>query len=351
MDVSIIGAAGTIGRAIALSLVRNRILPPTERLQLVAHKEGGSKNSVEGLAADLADAYAEQIPDIDVAVDPEQVLGDVIIMAAGATVPTDPALPIDRNALARNNYALFEMYAKAIRKTGHGEELVLVVSNPVELGVHVFSKHLDNGPRRVFGMGAYLDSLRFRKEIASDLGVRRQAVQGFVLGQHGPCMVPCWSTVSVFGFDSDEGGERLKALRRRTQPKRLDEIARETAAIQAAKGTAAAYRHLSRYGPEVRTYVKPFVTHQSGARTSLGTAEMTLRLVETILKGEQAITAVQVALSGEFHDIHGVTGVPAVISAQGVLRVEHLDLYEEEVDGIKAAAAQSQALIENMENA
>ena len=45
---------------------------------------------------------------------------------------------------------------------------------------------------------------RFRWEIASDLGIRRQRVRGFMLGEHGNGMVPIWSSVRVQGMTENE---------------------------------------------------------------------------------------------------------------------------------------------------
>jgi malate dehydrogenase len=343
MDVSIVGASGAIGRQIAISLVEGGVLPPTSRLQLVGREDGASAGLLPGLAVDLSDAFAETLPEIDVALRPEELLADVIIVAAGAAVAADPAAPIDRAALARNNRDVFERYARALAATGHGEEIVLVVTNPVELGVRIFSRYHDR--RRVIGMGAFLDTLRFRREIAAELGVRRQIVNGLVLGEHGAHMVPCWSTVSAFGFDSDEGRARLASLRRSdgpSVPAALDEVMR----LMRTAGPRAAYRRAASWGPDLRAFIKPYITHYSGAKTAVGTAEIISRLVETIVGGHQMLAAAQLVVEGEYLDIHGVTGVPALLSNRGVERVEAIALTDEETEAVRQAAAFSTRLAE-----
>ncbi len=337
MDIAIIGAGGTIGRQIAIALVQERVLPPTSRLQLIGHAGGESARTLHGFAADLADAYAEVLPEIDVAFSPDELLADIVIVAAGATVGTDPRRIQARAELARINLPLMQSYAEALARHGHGEELVLVVTNPVELGVHVFAR---SHPRaRVIGMGAYLDTLRFRREIAAELGVRRQGVQGLVLGEHGPGMVPCWSTVSAYGFDSEEGRARLASLRRRGGPT-PEQSARAVVDTLLSDGPAAAYRLVAGYGADVRTMAKPYVTQLSGAKTPVGSAEMIARLVETIVDGHQALAAAQVVLDGEFLGIRGITGAPVVLSHRGIERVEPLALWDDEATRVRAAAAQ-----------
>ena len=38
---------------------------------------------MHGLRADLQDAYAENIPEIDVTDDPDEIVGDIVVMTAG----------------------------------------------------------------------------------------------------------------------------------------------------------------------------------------------------------------------------------------------------------------------------
>ncbi len=340
MDISIIGAAGTIGRSIAVGLIQNRILPPTARLQLVERDDPSSEWHLRGLAADLSDAFAERLPELDLAYSPRDVLGDIIIVAAGATVPQDLTRIPDRNGLAQTNLPLFEDYAKNLEEHGHGEELVLVVSNPVELGVKVFCRHLAR--ERVIGMGAYLDTLRFRHEIAGELGVRRQAVEGLALGEHGFGIVPCWSTVSAWGFDSPEGQRRIESLRR-PAPDRM-EVLSEILQLMREQPPAAAYDRLERLPADLRAILRPLVTHLSGARTPLGAAEMLVRLIQALVNGNQALAAAQVGIEGEYLGIHGVTGVPVVLSIRGIERFEPIQLWAEEALAVKAAADRARAM-------
>ncbi|MFZ2751728.1 MAG: hypothetical protein WAZ15_15660, partial [Propioniciclava sp.] len=155
MDVAVIGAAGAIGRQVCVQLIERRIVPVSSRLQLVGRAGSDSASAVHGLRADLIDAYAEHAPLIDVALRPEEVVADVVVMAAGRTIPSRPGATIDRRALAADNRALFHSYAAALARDGGGHEVVIVVSNPVELAVSVFAEAL--GRHRVVGMGAWLD--------------------------------------------------------------------------------------------------------------------------------------------------------------------------------------------------
>lgn len=339
MDVSIIGASGDCGREIVTQLLVTRMLAPTERLQLVGRAGGKSAQTLIGLSSDLRDAYAEMAPELDVALHPEEIVGDVIVMTAGATLGSTVK---SRAELAKANLPLFETYAKAIARYGQGHEIVIVVTNPVELAVEVFSRQL--GRQRVIGIGAYSDSLRFRREIAADLGVRRQLVKGFVVGEHGDNMVPLWSSVRVQGMDTEELLAIIERLRHNGSisqfPAKLSQAKQEVFEYLNQGDIEEAYRYVDRLSPDLRVVLKPYVTHLSGAKTIAATANVTVDLVKTLLDGREIVVSGQVQLTGEFYGIHTPLGVPIVVTPFGWTQVVPLQLWEEEVQLLQRMATQ-----------
>lgn len=322
MDVAVLGATGDVGRQVCTQLVERALLPTTSRLQLVGRRGGASERATYGLRADLIDAYDEHAPMIDVALDPADVVADVVVVAAGRTAPST-GTGQDRSLLAVDNAALFQAYADALAEHGSGSEVVVVVTNPVELGVAILARRL--GRERVIGMGAWLDTLRFRREVAVSLGVRRHRVGGFVGGEHGPGTVPLWSSVRVGGLET---GERERAVSRVRGDRSLDEFPAEVAAAQARLrelDTAEGYRFVDTLPPDLRLVVRPYLTHRSGAKTAAGTASATIDLVDTILDGRDIVVAGQVALDGEVslggQPVRGVLGVPVQLGPEGWTRV------------------------------
>jgi malate dehydrogenase len=178
MQLSIIGAAGAVRQSLATHLLRGGVLTASDRLQLVGHGVEGTERRLLAERCDLLDAFDEVAPPIEVAALPTEVTGDVIVMAAGTTV--DPQHP-NRRDLAASNLPVFETFATALARHGSGREVVVVVTNPVELGVEVFSRSLDR--HRVLGVGAHQDSLRLARAIAAAAGVRRRP--GACLGVRG----------------------------------------------------------------------------------------------------------------------------------------------------------------------
>lgn len=350
MDVALLGASGDCGREIAAQLVASRLLAPTERLQLVGRSGGSGARVLHGFVSDLLDAHAEYAPELDVALSPEEIVADLWIVACGTT-PTGTA---DRAALAGANAPIFQMYADALAKRGQGHEIVVVVSNPVELATLQFARAV--GRDRVLGIGAYQDSLRLRREIAADLGVRRQRVSGFMLGEHGDAQMPIWSSVRVFGMDDAELCDAVSRLRGETEAVDYGQTVRaETARLLRMVETgdvAAAFADVDRLPPDVRVVVRPFITHFSGAKTVRATANAAIGLVEGLLAGDDIFVAAQVLLrEGEFHGLPAVPfGVPVIASASGVRRVVELPMTPDEEARLQTIAAQTKAKVAQWTN-
>ena len=339
MDVAILGASGDCGREIAGQLVASRVLAPTERLQLVGRANGASARVLHGMVSDLTDAHAEYVPDLNVALSPHEVVADLWVVACGQTPPVGGG-HVDRNSLAQANGAIFGEYAEALAQNGHGAEIVVVVSNPVELGVALFARAI--GRERVIGIGAYQDALRFRREIAADLGVRRQRVGGFMVGEHGSAQVPIWSSVSVVGMDKNSLAPTLLGLRRGTENADFAQLCQtELASVKALviKGEIKeAFARVDTLPPDVRVVLKPFVTHLSGAKTVMATANVTVDLVQTLLDGRDALVAGQIVLENDWHNLRGVLGVPVIASASSGMRPVEIDLTNAEHAQVKAVA-------------
>jgi len=350
MDVAVVGATGDVGRQVCTQLVERRVLPPTSRLQLVGRPDGRSARAAHGLAADLVDAYDEHAPLLDVALDPADVVADVVVVAAGRTAGTEPGASVDRAELARDNARVFATYAEALARHGSGREVVVVVSNPVELGVAVLGEAL--GRHRVIGMGAWLDTLRFRREVAASIGVRRHRVGGFAVGQHGDDLVPLWSTVRIAGLDAAERRAEVARVRgTRTLDTYDDELAAAKRALTATavQDLAAAFRLVDTWPPDVRLAARPWMTQQSGAKTAAGTASATIDLIATVLDGRDTVVAGQVLLDGEVAlagaPVRGVLGVPVVLGPEGWTQVLLPELAADEHRRLAAVAARVAAAV------
>jgi malate dehydrogenase len=349
MDISVIGASGGCGREIVTRLVSEGVLGRRELLQLVGGNPASNRPSyLHGLRADLQDAYAENIPEIDVTDNADDIVGDIVVMTAGVTLPVDAAKAADvqsREALAKANTSLFEHFAAAVARNRKGNPpIVIVVSNPVELGVHVFSRHL---PREyVLGMGAFSDSQRFRWEIASQLGIGRQRVHASMAGEHGLGMVPLWSTVRIHGLQAEELAATVARLRDGTRSADFPErLAAEHALLMAEmmadpiNGPVRALARVARLPPDLRVALKPFPVHYSQAKTISATATATVELVTALCQGRAVEICAQYQHCGEL-GIHGPIGNRLIL--EGAVRrvVPGDDLSSEEIALLQACGTE-----------
>lgn len=341
MDIAIIGANGDVGRQLAVQIVAHQLLTPRARLQLVGRRDGPSHRALHGLRADLYDAFAEITPEIDVALAPEEVAADLVLFTAGRTSPTSATQVVNRRELARQNREVFESYARVLAARGHGEERVVVITNPVELGVEIFARHL--GRHRVIGMGAYQDTMRLRREIAADLGVRRQRVHAYMLGEHGDALVPVLSSMWIYGFDTAEVAEARRRITGERPPSafasRLADEKQQLAALLAEERVSEAFGRAESLPPDLRAVLLPLITHISGAKTAVSTAAVTTELAQLILSGGQSVIPVQVQLAaGDWDERPGVLGLPVEFGLRGWSRVADFD-----VDGAERACLHASA--------
>lgn len=340
MNIAIVGAAGSCGRQLVAQMLDRRLMPTTARLQLVGRHGGRSADELWGLRTDLEDAFVDDSPTIEVVVEPSDVDADLVVMLAGATISTDPNAPVDRAALGHANLQIFTQYADTLAARPGPRPMVIVQSNPVELGVRVFADRL--GRQRVLGAGAWSDTLRLRAEIAAALGIRRPQVHALMLGQHGDHAVPIWSQLQVRGV----APAKVAALVERTRAGRtLADFPQEVSANKARMLDLVrdgqvhdAYALVQSFPPDLRAAVKPFFTHfTTGRTTEMATAHAVADIVAAVVTGEQNMLPAQVVLEGEWLDLHGVVAAPVILSLDGWEHVYPLELAADEVTAMKRA--------------
>ena len=335
MNISIIGAAGGVGRELTISIIQEQLLDKNEQLQLVGRKGSKSGQKLYGLKMDISDSFGEIVPEIEIVDRPQGVYGDIIIMAAGEPLNVGTEFSIaDRDLLAERNMDLFYTYAESVGKSSPNA-IVIVISNPVELAVEIFSRYIYR--YQVLGMGAFIDTLRFRREIATEFNVNRQKVQGFVLGEHGVGMVPLWSTVKIYGLEKDSYKDKLKSFSYKVHD---DIISKHWSGLIKSIENGEIEDICDRwplFTPAERAFFSPFVSNYTGARVLAGTAGAAMRLIRSIMASNETLSACQIKAEGEFLDINSVIGVPVVICNKGVLGVEKLDgLWESEKKALKS---------------
>jgi malate dehydrogenase len=255
--ISIIGASGAVGSTFAAHVLRSGLLRQGDRLQLVARGVDSSSTKLLSTRIDLLDAFGDQGVDIEVVANIEDVDGDIVIMCAGIS---SQAKLIDRRDWGRANLDLYEKIA-GICAQRVPDSLFIIVSNPVELAVLIFSEKL--GRNRVIGMGAEQDSLRFARAIAHDLGMSRHDVFASVLGEHGHAMIPLWSSVELNTADERLLAD-LESMRVRSGAAPLDqrvsELKERVFELLEEELINEAYEITRQSLPDARIFVQPLIT-------------------------------------------------------------------------------------------
>ncbi len=194
MKIGIIGA-GAVGAAIARSLVQPGGLNP--EIIIIDQTEARA----HGLAEDMASAAILLSSATCRSGTYDALTGaDLVIITAGvnekAGGATDRNDPRGRRVLIPANAKVMLEVAPAIAAAASGA-VILVVTDPPAPLAEVVRLFAPNNP--VVSAGTVIDSLRFRCNIARELGVRVQDVQAQIIGEHGTSSVFVWSSATVAG--------------------------------------------------------------------------------------------------------------------------------------------------------
>ena len=232
---------------------------------------------------------------------------DVVVVTAG--IARRPGMSRD-DLLQTNAKIVSTVVSQVVRYSPNA--YLIVVSNPLDAMVHV-AKQVSGWPKqRVMGMAGVLDSARFRYFIAQELGVSVEDVHGFVLGGHGDTMVPVprYATVNGISITQLLSAEQIARLVQRTRDG----------------------------GAEIVNYLK-----QGSAFYAPGAA--IVQMVEAIVKDKKRVLPAAAYLEGEYglHDIY--VGVPILLGAAGVEKVNEVELTTEEQAALKRSAAAVEELV------
>ena len=193
------------------------------------------------------------------------------------------------------------------------EAVMLVVTDPPDALADVARLLMKNG--KIVSSGTFLDSLRFRFEIARRLNCRAASVDANVIGEHGTSQVYVWSGARV-------GGEKVLDL---AESSRLDQI---------------------KFCAEVEESVKYAnieIIEGTGA-SQHGIGIVTARLVEAMLRDEKFVAPV-----GKYQPQFGVTlSLPSIIGALGVTEVLVPTLEEAESNALAASAEVLRAAVKGV---
>ena len=309
MKVGIIGA-GAVGTACAKAML---LRGSCHEIVLIDK----NKRRAKGVAADLSHGAVLCPPTEILAGGYEDLAGAAIVaITAGINEKAGKAInrkdKLGRLRLLQPNARIYEKIIPLLKRVAP-QAVILVVTDPPDPLADVARRLTKSNP--VLSSGTFLDTLRFRLQLARRLECHPSSLDALVIGEHGTSQVYVWSSAQV-------GGEPVlaHAVRIGLNPKRFRadvEKAVKYANIDIIEGTGASQH---------------------------GIGIVTARLVEAMLRNEGLVAPI-----GKYHQQFRVTlSLPSVIGQGGVSKVLVPSLSPEEKDGLAASAAAIRSALDSL---
>jgi malate dehydrogenase len=225
---------------------------------------------------------------------------DVVVITAG--LPRQPGM--SRMDLLGKNAGIMRSVVEQV-VPGSPEAILIVVTNPLDEMTYLAAEASGFPKPRVMGMAGVLDSARLRYFIAEELGVSPLVVEAITLGSHGDSMVALPRHATVDGTPLPElvDGVTLDRLFQRTRDG----------------------------GAEIVAFLK------KGSAYYAPSASIA-RMVGAIANDTKEVLPVCAWATGEYGISDVYVGVPAKLGRRGVEEIVELDLDENELGSLRAAA-------------
>jgi malate dehydrogenase len=225
---------------------------------------------------------------------------DVVVITAG--LPRQPGM--SRMDLLEKNAGIVRDVTLRVAE-GSPESIIVMVTNPLD-EMTFLSAEVSGFPKpRVMGMAGTLDSARLRYFIAEELGVSPSAVEAMTLGSHGESMVPLPRHATV-------EGKPLVELVDQASLERLYQRTRDA-------------------GAEIVGYYKKGSAYY-------GPSAAIAQMVNAIVGDSGEVLPTCAWCTGEYGISDVYVGVPARLDREGVREIVELELNEDELTALRAAA-------------
>lgn len=305
---AIIGS-GFVGTSIAFTLMQKALFSELVLVDI-------NREKAEGEAMDLSHGIPFTSP-MQIRAGDYDDLADagLIIVTAGANQKPGET----RLDLVSRNAAIFKGIIPEISRRNQ-EALLLIVTNPVDIMTYVAWKLSGYPKERVIGSGTVLDTARLKYLLSRHLNVDSRSVHAFIVGEHGDSELAVWSAANVSGIPLNDFCE-IRGHFNHTEA--MEEI------YQSVKNSA--YEIIARKGA-----------------TYYGVAMAVGRIAESLFRNEHSILPVSVYMDGSYGLEDMYLSIPSVIGKNGVEKVLHLELDEEEAEKLQKSAAELKDIIRKL---
>ena len=310
--IVIIGA-GHVGSAIlnsllGMNLAREIVLINLDREQAL----GEALDASHTLAFSYAAGCAIRVGDYEDCRDAQ-----IIINTAGPSIR--PGEAGDRMALLETNLQVISYVMDGI--TRYTRDAILInVTNPVDVLTYFCREKYDYPRERIFSTGTLLDTARFHKMLADQLGIDPKSVTGFVLGEHGGTAFIPWNTVNIAGIPPERFQEQFGL----EKPIDREEL------IRSVKASGLDIIELKGY-------------------TSSGIALTACRVVSSILFNSHSVLPLSVVPSGEYGLENVAMSLPCILGEAGIEKILTLPLDEDGERGMRACDEYLRSVIHDID--
>ena len=241
---------------------------------------------------------------------------DIVVVA----VDKGQKIQQSRLELAEGNFQVLKQIIPSITRY-NSEGILLVVTNPLDVMTYVALKLSGFPKNRVIGSGTILDTARLRYLLGEHLQVDPRNVHAYIIGEHGDSEVPVWSLANVAGIRLKDYCPICKVP---YSPHDLNDLF--------LKVKNAGYEIIKRKG-----------------RTNYGVALGLTKIVESIIRDENAISTVSCFLE-DYHAVSDVClSVPVILNRTGVKEVIKLPLDDEEITAFQKSAVTVKKVVHSLE--
>jgi len=229
---------------------------------------------------------------------------DVVVITAGAKQRPGQT----RLDLADANVRICRELVPALLDVAP-DALLLLVTNPVDVLTYAALRLSGLPANRVLGSGTVLDTSRLRLHVARHCGVAVHNVHAYIAGEHGDSEIPLWTSATI-------GAVPLLDWSAPDRPG-LDAAARE------------------RIFRDVVTAAETIIRGKGATNYAIGLAGA--RILEAILRDEQAVLPVSSLLSGDGLD-DVCLSMPSIVGRDGVAGTLPVPLADDERTGLRRSA-------------
>ena len=207
LRVTITGAAGQIGYALAFRIAAGDMLGKDQPVILQLLEIPPAMDALEGVAMELIDCAFPLLDDVITTDDPAVGFRDTDVALLVGAKPRGPGM--ERNDLLKENAKIFAPQGKAINDHASRDVKVLVVGNPANTNALIASANApDIDPARFTAM-TRLDHNRALGQLGVKTGVHHTRIDGLIVwGNHSATQYPDISHCSVDGRPATELVER-----------------------------------------------------------------------------------------------------------------------------------------------